>query len=59
MDNITKALLLFDTIKLCHSYFTHPSLTPVDRITHALSILPCALQYLPTITCNYQLAAIA
>ena len=59
MENTTKALLFSDTIELCHSHLTQPYLTSANRITHALSILTCALKDLPTITCNAQLYAIS
>ena len=59
MYKTTKALLFSNTIKLHHLYLTQPPLTPAYRVTHALSILTCALQDLPTITCNAQLGAIA
>ena len=59
MDNTTKASLFSDTIKFRHSYLTQTSLTPTNHITHALSILACTLQDLPTITFNAQLETIA
>ena len=54
----TKALAISDTIEFCHDYLIQPSLTPEDRLVHAMNILTCALKDAPAAKCNAQLMAI-
>ena len=53
-----KTVCISDTVDFLHEYITQPSLTPADRIFHAVRLLMCALKDVPSITCDSQLAAI-
>jgi hypothetical protein len=53
IDAKTKAELVSDTVEFLHSYLTQPTVTPADRITHALQLLAATIkQALPIVTAN-------
>ena len=43
VDSKTKDTSISKTVEFMHSYLTQPTLTPVDRILHAVRLLACAL----------------
>ena len=45
VDDVTKHLLFSDTVKFLHGYITQPTVSPADRIVHALNFLLCAIKY--------------
>ncbi len=54
----TKEVIVSDTVEFRHSYLTQPTLTPEDRMTHAMNVLSCALKDAPTIKHEAQLEAV-
>ena len=47
IDNTTKVVRIRDTVNFYHSYLMQPTVTPEDRIVHALYFLLCAIKYVP------------
>jgi hypothetical protein len=57
-DKKTKATVVSDTIEFRHSYLTQPTLTPEDRMVHAMNKLSCAIKDAPAAKLDAQLDAI-
>jgi len=57
-DKKTKATIVSDTVEFRHSYLTQPTLTPEDRMVHAMNMLSCAIKDAPATKLEAQLDAI-
>ena len=59
VDSKTKDASISDRVEFMHSYLTQPTLTPEDRIVHAVRLLMCALKDAPDARAEAQLQAIS
>ena len=57
-DSKTKYVSISDTVDFLHTYLQQPTLTPEDRIVHAVHLLTCAIQDVKSNNTASQLAAI-
>ena len=54
----TKHVSIYNTVEFLHTYLQQPTLTPEDRIVHAVHLLTCAIQDVKSKNTASQIAAI-
>ena len=59
VDAVTKHLIYSDTVAFLHDYLTQPTVSPSDRIVHALNFLSCAISDAPEAIHHEQLSVIS
>ena len=57
VDTTTKAVHTSNTVEFYHYYLTQPTITPEDRIVHALHFLSCSIKDVPATMHNERLEA--